>query len=108
MTPQERFDAMVERTEGCWYWRGCIERPYGYNQGGYGRCPPSIGDRYAHRAAWKLAHGPIPKGLEVSHSCDVRHCVRPDHLSLKTHAENIAEREARRRTRLPIAVRMAL
>lgn len=44
--------------------------------------------RGAHRIAWELTYGPIPKGLWVLHRCDNRICVRPDHLWLGTSQDN--------------------
>jgi hypothetical protein len=47
----------------------------------------------AHRVSWELAHGAIPDELHVLHRCDVRACVRPDHLYLGTHTDNVADRD---------------
>ncbi len=38
-----------------------------------------------------LSHGNIPNGLVVCHTCDVRNCVRPDHLWLGTQMENVQD-----------------
>ena len=46
----------------------------------------------AHVAAWERAHGPIPVGLFVCHRCDVRNCIRPEHLFLGSAADNNADR----------------
>lgn len=45
----------------------------------------------AHRIAYVLYRGDIPKGLVVRHMCDVRDCVNPSHLELGTQIENIMD-----------------
>jgi hypothetical protein len=74
----------VGAPDECWPWTGP-------KSGGYGI-------RHAHRSAWAFVHGPIPKGMFVLHSCDVKSCCNPAHLHLGTHAENM--REAAERGRL--------
>lgn len=81
----DRFWSRVAVTggvDGCWEWQGYRNRR-GYGQTSYeGRMMPT------HRLSWELAYGPIPDGLLVRHSCDNPPCVRVDHLSLGTSADN--------------------
>lgn len=45
----------------------------------------------AHRAAWQLAKGEIPAGMNVLHRCDNPSCVNVDHLFLGTQADNVSD-----------------
>jgi len=45
----------------------------------------------AHRFSYELHKGPVPDGMEILHSCDVKACINPDHLRAGSHAENMAE-----------------
>jgi hypothetical protein len=51
----------------------------------------------SHRVSWVEANGPIPDGLCVLHRCDNRACVRPEHLFLGTHLDNIRDMMAKGR-----------
>ena len=42
----------------------------------------------AHRYAWTKAHGPIPKGKWVLHTCDNPSCINVAHLYLGTALDN--------------------
>lgn len=64
---------------------------------GYGSVRVCGSTTTAHRASWEIHYGPIPEGLMVLHGCDNKKCVRPDHLSLGTHQQNVAEAMERRR-----------
>ncbi len=72
---------VVQVDTGCWEWTGPV------NNKGYGTCR-ILGERYAHRASWTLANGPIPDGLVVCHKCDNPRCVNPEHMWLGTLVDN--------------------
>jgi hypothetical protein len=75
----------------------CLEWTAVRHEHGYGQF--SLGDKMekAHRVAWKIAHGPIPRGMCVLHRCDNPPCVAEEHLFLGTQADNVADRDAKGR-----------
>lgn len=82
LVPAEvRFWRKVQITESCWKWTGAING-YGYGIFFWD------GSKYAHRLAYEMLVGPIPKGLHIDHLCRVRECVRPAHLEPVTPAVN--------------------
>lgn len=76
------FWSKVERTEGCWIWKGSVSGV------GYGQIAIKGKRVKAHRFSFFIANGVWPKG-DADHICREKLCVRPDHLRDVTHKENM-------------------
>jgi hypothetical protein len=90
---EERFWSKVAwgGDEECWQWLRAT------NRDGYGQFHvPGHGMGAAHRVAYELEVGEIPKGLTLDHNCENKSCVNPLHLEPVTQAEN-----NRRKMRVP-------
>ena len=94
MTPQDihRFWEKVPTGEiGCWNWQSAKRSD------GYGVFRIAGHTRRASRLSYELAKGPIPPNAFVLHSCDNPSCVRPSHLRIGSHHDNMADMVARER-----------
>ena len=87
----ERFETRHTKGAGCWLWRSKGRR------NGYGVM--SVGGRShpAHRLSFVYHRTPIPHGMLVLHSCDVRACVNPTHLRIGSAKDNADDRTKRGR-----------
>lgn len=93
---RERFFGYVNKTETCWEWTGALWFGYGIFWTAGGR---NDGRKVqAHRFSWELHAGEIPEEMNVLHHCDNRRCVRPDHLFLGTHDDNMKDKVAKGRS----------
>lgn len=96
------FWAQVGRSVGigaCWQWKNCCAST------GYGVFNRRGTLYAAHRVAWILTHGPIPKdgpgyhGWCVCHTCDNPPCCNPAHLFLGGQNDNL--QDAARKGHMP-------
>lgn len=95
----DHFWSLVDRSNGpdaCWPWLGCKR----------GRPPSKTGIRYggfwdgkrrvmSHRYAYMITYG-MPHA-KVLHKCDNPICCNPKHLFDGTDADNMRDRDAKRR-----------
>lgn len=92
-TLQERFEKkfIPEPMSGCWLWTGVVwDQKFGY-----GKITIKSKAYRAHRVAWMLYRGEIPKATHVLHKCDNNFCVNPDHLYLGDQRQNNLDRDNR-------------
>lgn len=88
--PVRSFFHKITMGDGCWEWTAGADRK------GYGTI--TVGGRKvgAHRFSYRLFVGE-PGELFVLHRCDNPICVRPDHLFLGTHADNMRDMRSKGR-----------
>ena len=86
---ENRFLSHVEKTDTCWLWSPV-------RADGYGQLTVDSKTYPAHRLAYELWIGEIPRGLVIRHKCRNRHCVNPEHLETGTREDNEADKVDRR------------
>lgn len=98
-TAEQFFEQTIpEPNSGCLLWLGSVDKD------GYGLFSRVAGTNRAHRAAWMLAHGPIPRRIDgrrgcVLHTCDTPSCVNIDHLFVESDLANVQDMIAKGRQR---------
>lgn len=97
LTLVERYWAYTKKAEGCWEWSGYRD------QNGYGRLHLGARPVLAHRVAWEIFRHPLTPDQHVCHRCDNPPCVRPEHLFLGDHADNMADKMKKKRHRYGVS-----
>jgi len=88
------LDNSTTDENGCWVWTGTR------NTHGYGFLGIQGDYVAAHRVSAHLFLGmPLTPENLACHHCDNPPCVNPDHLFIGTHRDNMADRDAKGRTR---------
>lgn len=87
----QRFWSHVDKSseDGCWPWLLSLDKD------GYGRFTVGRKKFQSHRYAYFLTHGAT--NAFILHRCDNPRCVNPSHLFLGSHADNMRDRNAKRR-----------
>jgi hypothetical protein len=93
MDEMQRFWSRVDVKghDECWEWLG------GKHSSGYGGFYYNKRMGYAHRYSYILNNGGIEKDMFITHSCDNRSCVNPNHLYQGSHKDNMKEMSERGR-----------
>jgi|SRR6478736_2190505 len=78
----------IDPKTGCWLWQQHRDKHgYGHSTHAYNHGL----DQEAHRAAYHVFKGRIPKGKQVRHQCHNPPCCNPDHLLLGVQKDNVAD-----------------
>ena len=81
----------VDETTGCRLYLESLSKD------GYALLKHKGKRRLLHRLAYEEFVGPIPDGLSILHTCDVRHCCEPKHLFPGTYSDNSKDAVAKGR-----------
>ena len=82
----QAFFQKASMGDGCWKWLGSKYR------NGYGKLGKT--GVMAHRIAYELTRGEVPKDMCLDHLCKQRDCINPDHLEIVTLTENVMRGES--------------
>jgi len=79
----DRLWGRIEKTEGCWLWKGSTMTS------GYGQIRWGGKVRPVHRVVWELLRGSVPAEKQLDHLCRNHICANPAHLECVSQKENV-------------------
>lgn len=99
MSDLDRFLTKVAppNANGCELWTAGTRSGYGHFRVG-SRRDGTLHMARAHRWIYEQRHGPIPAGIQVRHTCDVKLCQTDSHHVLGTNRDNCRDRVERGRS----------
>lgn len=93
-TKREYLDSIADAHLGGWITVGCIPGPGTHNDRGYANVKVDGAFRGAHNYVLKRVAGdPPPDKREAAHTCRMKGCVNPAHLSWKSAKGNAEDRK---------------
>jgi HNH endonuclease len=78
-----RLLAKVRKETDCWIFTGCGDG------NGYGKIGVYPTQLRAHVVSYLLYVGDVDAHIDIAHSCNVKRCIKPEHLYLATRSENV-------------------
>lgn len=86
--------------DDCWLWSGNLSQ-------GYGVAQVNGGSWKAHRIAYQITFGDIPKGMTIDHvftrGCRIKSCCNPSHLEAVSQSVNTLRHYSRPDRLYPLA-----
>jgi hypothetical protein len=81
--PIKRFarKVVIDKATGCWNWTGCTSH-------GYGVIGINKKQLLVHRYSYEYHYGHILAGALITHKCNNKLCVNPEHLQPGNHHSN--------------------
>lgn len=73
---------------GCWEWLGRMQSSNGGSYPSFS----ALGQQFAHRVAFELWRGPIPKGHVLVRQCAMERCINPFHREETSNSAAMAAR----------------
>lgn len=91
-TLMQRVESLIEEDGGCWIWQGRC------HHGVVPQIYTKDGTRNARKEIFEAVHGGVIQGMSVTHTCENRLCVNPEHLAQMT-ITSLRKLQAQRRTK---------